>query len=136
MTTFVDTSAFLAVLNAADQRHSEASAEWKRLIDEETQLVCTDYVLIETLTLIQSRLGMRAVRVFRDDVLPVLRIEWVDSRLFEIGLTALIAAGRRHLSLVDCISFEVMRVLGLRTVFAFDDHFRQEDFQCLPSRTG
>ncbi|RPI24416.1 MAG: PIN domain-containing protein [Acidobacteria bacterium] len=134
MTVFVDTSAFLAVLNSADQYHPDARVEWQRLIREDGALVCTDYVLLETLTLAQHRLGMAAVRALRDDVLPVITIEWVESRTFEIGLTALLAAGRKRLSLVDCISFEVMRSVGLRNVFTFDDHFRQEGFNPLPNR--
>ena len=39
---------------------------------------------------------------------------------------------RRQLSLVDCASFDIMRRLGLRDVFAFDPHFAEQGFRCLP----
>jgi predicted nucleic acid-binding protein len=136
MTVFVDTSALLAVLNAADDCHTEASREWERLLNERASLFCTDYVLVEVLALIQSRLGMRAVQLFREDILPVLTIRWVDPRLFDLGLAALVVAGKRGLSLVDCVSFETMRLMGLRSAFAFDKHFREAGFDCLPKRKG
>jgi predicted nucleic acid-binding protein len=37
----------------------------------------------------------------------------------------------RDLSLVDCVSFEIMRDLGIATTFSFDDHFAQQGFRRL-----
>jgi uncharacterized protein len=37
----------------------------------------------------------------------------------------------RSLSLVDCVSFVVMRQMGLDTAFVFDRHFRNQGFHCL-----
>ena len=75
---------------------------------------------------------MGAVRTLQADLVPSLTVEWVDRQRHETGLTALLAAGRRDLSLVDCVSFEVMRELGLRTAFALDQDFRDQGFDCLP----
>jgi predicted nucleic acid-binding protein len=36
------------------------------------------------------------------------------------------------LSLVDCTSFQVMRQLGIDTAFAFDEHFAEQHFTCIP----
>jgi len=33
---------------------------------------------------------------------------------------------------VDCISFEVMRGLGITTAFTFDRHFAEMGFEVLP----
>jgi len=62
---------------------------------------------------------------------PLLHIEWVDETLHQAGVVALLTANRRQLSLVDCISFETMRRLGLDTAFAFDQHFVEQGFRCL-----
>ena len=48
MTVFVDTSAFLAVLDADDVNHFQASRVWQDLITQEVPLVCNNYVLVET----------------------------------------------------------------------------------------
>jgi len=48
------------------------------------------------------------------------------------GVSALLAASRRKLSLVDCISFEIMRNSGIKTIFTFDSHFEEQGFHCIP----
>jgi predicted nucleic acid-binding protein len=46
----------------------------------------------------------------------------------DAGLSALLAAGRRHLSLVDCVSFVIMRRLGIRAYLGLDAHFAEQGF--------
>jgi predicted nucleic acid-binding protein len=129
---YVDTSAFLATLDADDKNHVSAKQQWIELILSEATLVCSDYVLIESLALVQHRIGLAAVRVFQEDIFPLLNIEWVDESTYRSGIAAVLTAARRDLSLVDCISFEVMRRLGIHSAFTFDNHFKEQGFTCLP----
>ena len=133
MTVFVDTSALVAVLNARDQYHSQAKHLWTALIHQEETLVCTNYVLVETLALVQRRLGIEAARVLQEDITPILHIEWITDVPHLAGIAAVLVAGHRHLSLVDCVSFEVMRRMGIKTAFAYDRHFAEQGFDCIPS---
>lgn len=132
MRIFIDTSAFLAILDADDKNHPKASESWKKLVLSSDLLVCHNYVLVETLALLQNRFGMRAVRVFSEDVLPVVHIEWIDETTHNTAINALITAAKRDLSLVDCVSFEIMRKLGIKTAFTFDSHFAKQGFNCIP----
>jgi uncharacterized protein len=129
---FLDTSAFLALLNADDQYHAAAAQLWSQLVPGDQQLVTTNYVLVETLALVQRRLGMAVVRRFTNDVVPLIDIEWLDEVLHEAGLTTFVVANRRSLSLVDCTSFEVMRHRGITTAFTFDEDFALQGFECIP----
>lgn len=132
MSVYVDTSAFLAVLDADDDNHQPAKQTWADLLTARETLICTSCVLVETFALVQHRLGMGAVRAFQEDIVPVLQIEWIGEDLHQQAVNALLTANRRNLSLVDCASFAVMRSLGLRKVFAFDGHFSEQGFACLP----
>jgi predicted nucleic acid-binding protein len=123
-----------AVLDANDARHGNASRVWTDLLDDGTIVQATNYVLIETFALAQAHLGLDAVRVFSDDVVSILRVTWVDGAMHRAAATALPTAQRRSLSLVDCVSFEAMRTLGLERAFAFDRHFREQGFPLVPSR--
>lgn len=131
MSVFVDTSAFLAVLNREDVHHPTAKVIWQRLLQHDEPLVCSNYVLVETLALLQNRLGMAAVRAFQQAVTPLLHIEWISPVAHHAAAAALLTANRRALSLVDCTSFEVMRAHGITQVFAFDPHFDEQGFERL-----
>ena len=132
MTIFVDTSAFYAVLCADDPNHDAARKIWLDLHARQEEMLTTNYVLVESFALLQNRLGMEAVRLFQQDAVPLLQIEWVQSTHHLAAVTALVVAGRRQLSLVDCASFETMRRLGINMAFAFDPHFKEQGFICLP----
>jgi predicted nucleic acid-binding protein len=132
MTTFVDTSAFFAVLDADDRMHSKArrewGASWKPTLHFEPRTMCS----WKTSALLQSRIGMDALRVLAADVLPVLDIIWVDAGIHISAQHSLLVASRRDLSLVDCVSFEAMRRLRIDDVFCFDPHFSRQGFKVLP----
>lgn len=132
MTTFADTSALYAVLDADDAFHERARAAWSSLLSEDETLVATNYVLLETFALVQARLGIDAVRGFSDDLLPLVRTAWVTQEDHRGAVQALLAADRRELSLVDCSSFLVMRKLGLESAFTFDEDFEDQGFKTVP----
>jgi predicted nucleic acid-binding protein len=132
MRAFADTSGLYATLDADDQNHDRARTTWARLLERDGLLDTTNYVIVESLALVQHRLGIDAVRTFVADVRPVLRVEWITPEDHEGAVQGVLAAGRRSLSLVDCTSFAVMRRLGVDEVFAFDRHFGEQGFRTLP----
>jgi predicted nucleic acid-binding protein len=124
----VDTSAFLALLASDDRRHEEARAVWSRLVADDDHLFTTSYALIETVAIVQRRLGLAAVRALNDELLPVVSVEWVGEDLHRASMAALVTAGRGRLSLVDCVSFEIMRRQGVEHAFTFDGDFAAQGF--------
>ena len=132
MKVFIDTAAFYALLDRDDDNHGSAKRAWVELLDREADLFTTNYVVVECLALVQHRLGVRALRTMCDDVLPLANIRWVEESLHTSGASALLAAGRKRLSFVDCVSFETMRRERIRRAFTFDRHFHEQGFECLP----
>jgi len=128
LTVFVDTSALFALLDAEDSGHSLAFPAWGSGIDECAGFVTTNYVLVETISLVQRRLGIDAVRILIDEMLPMIDTIWVTDADHATSLSLLLMAGRRHLSLVDCVSFTVMRRLGIREYLGLDPHFEEQGF--------
>lgn len=126
--TLIDTSAILALLNPKDPHHEQAHDGFAVLEAEEAQLVTTSFVLVETYALLGRRMGLKAVRAFRADLAPLIEVVWVDHELHERGLDALLDRRRRALSLVDVVSFLVIRLRRINRVFAFDRHFEQEGY--------
>ena len=122
---FIDTSAFLAALDKGDKFHSEAAKKWSALASGKIELWTTDYVRLESWSLIQRQLGAEAVMAFQDDWLPLCKIHEVGRDGFERAAAQWRIAQRRNLSLVDLTSFDAMRQLAIRTALAFDEHFQE-----------
>jgi len=128
---FVDTSAFMALLDADDQQHTAAERIWQMLLQDDNELVCNNYVLVEAFSLIQRRYGIRVLRKFNEEAVPLLSVDWLDPEQHELAVSAVLTANRRGLSLVDCASFETMRRLGIRTAFTFDPHFAELGYEAM-----
>lgn len=130
--TFVDTSALYAFLVGDDDNHAAAEGAVMALRDERVGLATSSFVVLETVTLLQARVGTATVRAFYFDLLPLLRVIAVDEALFRRAMHALLGASRRNISLTDWTSFTLMRELGIVRVFAFDADFVAQGFEVVP----
>lgn len=133
MNCFVDTSALVAMADESDPNHSRAREQWEELTDSEELLIATNYVIVETLAVLQRRLGLQAVREFLTEVCPAIEVEWVEVQTHEEGVESLLSLNRNKLSLVDCVSFGAMRRMAVKRAFTFDSHFREQGFEALPA---
>ena len=121
-----------AALDRDDSSHRAARDIWTRLVTEDATLITTNYVVVETSALFQRRLGLPALRAFHEDVVPLLNVEWIAEQVHAAGVAAILAAARKKLSLVDCVSFQIMRQKAVRAAFCFDSHFGEQGFDVLP----
>ena len=133
MRVFADTSALYSFLDADDADHAAVVRAWDELAEASAALVTTNYVMVETLVLLQSRLGLAAVRDFTQAVAPAFEVEWVTRESHDLAIAAVLTANRRDLSVVDCVSFDTMRRRGLRHAFTLDAHFFEQGFERFPA---
>jgi predicted nucleic acid-binding protein len=130
-TVFVDTSAFYALMDRSDSYHEKAKKLWIFLLNEAIYFKTTNYIIIETLALMQNRLGFEAAHLYSSDILELVDILWVDEPRHNLAFELWLSLGRKKLSLVDCVSFITMRHFRLENVFGFDRHFDQQGFNIL-----
>lgn len=129
---FVDTSALYALISTEDQNLTLAVSTWKHLLERGDLLLTNNYVLVECFALIQNRLGIEFIRTLQSNIVQFLQIDWIGEQQHTSSVHDVFIANRRQLSLVDCSSFETMRLLGIRKIFSFDEHFREQDFEVVP----
>ncbi len=125
---FVDTSVFLALEDESDEHHEEAlQFRYELSLADPYQLITTSYILDETLTLIRSRLGIKASIDFSKAIRrsTALQILPVSKEMEEKALDLFEAYDDKDVSFTDCVSFVVMRQMGIQEAFAFDRHFDQ-----------
>jgi predicted nucleic acid-binding protein len=130
---FVDTSGLLAFLDR-DAAHHDQVVESTFEILRERGAITHNYVVIETEAVARRRLGAGVARRLLEDVVPALEIAWVDRDLHGAAVAAHLRSLRRRSSLVDQVSFELMRRRGLRSALALDRHFAREGFEVVPGR--
>ena len=125
---FLDTSAIYAWADTADPNHAAAVRRLEAILKSGEDLLTHNYVLVEATALLQTRLGVAAATKLAKDS-PSFAIEWVDADLHASGVRELERSKKRHVSLVDHISFLVMRRRRVPTAFAFDPDFTSAGFQ-------
>ena len=81
MKVFVDTSAFFATLVRNDYMHVRARETFQYLVEQSVELYTTSYVVLETIALLQARVGLDAARSFQHEFLSIIKVYWVDKSL-------------------------------------------------------
>ena len=127
---FVDTSFVVALVNKRDQYHEQA-VELSNTF-ESYPVITTDAVLLEV--------GNALARNFKTEGVVTIegflssdeaRIVAVDAALFRRGFDLYKSYQDKAWGLVDCISFIVMRELGIQDSLTTDSHFEQAGFNVL-----
>lgn len=124
----VDTSALYALADQADPYHAQAKEWLQAALEAQEELLTHNYVLVEAMALIQHRLGLPAALKLAQSA-QAFEIEWVHQGLHEEAVERLARARQRQVSLVDQVSFLVMRARGVVRALAFDRDFLAEGFQ-------
>ncbi len=129
---FVDTSALLAIFDKSDINHLHAVQCWKDLLKKASPLLANNYILVESIAIIQKRFGLEAVQSLQSEILPFVQTDWIDERQHAAIVERMLATNRRRLSLMDCAAFETMQWLDISTIFTFDKHFHEQGFNVIP----
>ncbi|MGH2457984.1 MAG: type II toxin-antitoxin system VapC family toxin [Chloroflexota bacterium] len=129
---FVDSSAYLALLDRKDEHYQEAVDVVSALADQEYRQFTTNVLLIEAHALILSTLGIapavRFIRNLRQSKTVTVRVRQGDE---DNALQLLDHYQDKDFSFTDAISFVVMERLGIHLAFTFDHHFAQYGFTIL-----
>jgi predicted nucleic acid-binding protein len=129
---FVDSSAYLALLDADDEHHREAIETLQELAQARYRQLTTNVLLIESHALILSVLGRAQAAQFLKDMeesnTVVIRARAADE---ERAKKIIFQYTDKDFSFADAISFAVMERLTIRLAFTFDRDFAQYGFTVL-----
>ncbi|MDZ4659902.1 MAG: PIN domain-containing protein [Bythopirellula sp.] len=130
---FIDSGAFYAMLDPNEHWHKEVKRQIESLIGEKARFVTSDYVLDETITLLQSRGLSYLVEHWIEDVIfgNSCEIVWMDRQKFDVVRQFFTKHSDKQWSFTDCFSFCVMKERKIRRALAADKHFKQAGFQLL-----
>jgi uncharacterized protein len=135
--TFIDTSAFVALVDRKDRNHAAAKRTLRTLAKTHTPLVTSTYVADEAITLVRMRLG-HAAAVKAGEAL--LRSRWcrlldVDTSTRESAWNIFVRYDDHVFSFTDCTSFALMRAIETDEAFTFDrSDFSAAGFAVIPRK--
>lgn len=134
---FVDTGAWIALLNRGERLHSKARETYASFSGQGTRLATSSDVLDETTTRLRYDIGLKAALAFRDAVESaqqkrLLRVIWVDANIHRQAWALLERHRDVELSFTDATSSAIARELKSKTVFGFDGDFRSLGFELIP----
>lgn len=124
---FLDTSAIYALADEADAQHERAIRLFQSARQSSRPIVTHSYVLVESAALLHRRLGKKVALDFLEQA-GRFRIHWVSADLHHEGVAYLSEHDGSKLSLVDAVSFLVMKQAGVTEYLGFDRHFTDAGF--------
>jgi predicted nucleic acid-binding protein len=132
VSVFADTSALYALLVRSERGHRAVASAFRELVQSGRLIRTSNYVILETVALLQHRFGLEAVRDFQNGIVPILRVHWIQEDLHRRAVDRLLRTDRRTLSLVDCSSFLLMDSEGIHEALALDVDFAHQGYRVLP----
>jgi len=123
MSIFIDTGAFYAMADKRDKFHFKGKNYYVENY-EPGQFITSNFVFVESWTLIHHKLGKNAAQTFwniiRSGTISLKQITLIDlERAWEIFNKYF----DHNFSLVDCTSFAIMEHLKILDAFTFDSDF-------------
>jgi predicted nucleic acid-binding protein len=130
---FLDTSGWIALLNATDVLHEKALNHWIELMRHGNGVIVTDWIIAETGNgLSRSSKKFQFESVVRQMMdAPSVELMVIDRELIKRALSMYVQYSDKSWGLVDCASFIVMQERGVTEAFTSDRHFEQAGFRCL-----
>lgn len=122
---FIDTSAFIALWNPDDRNHQKALGYLDQIRENMLRFLTTNFIFAEVYAFFcrNHRLAVElGEQILTNPLFEYVRVTASDeAKAWEIAKRYT----DKDFSFTDCTSFVVMERLGLKDVFAFDEHFRQ-----------
>lgn len=128
---FLDTVGVIALLDEADQWHAAAQGAYDAIRQGRFATVTTSYVLLECGNAASRRPYRQNIAEMEERFREKGRLVFPTESDWALAWRAYEQAPAGGPSIVDCVSFEVMRRLGLRQVFTNDRHFADAGFETL-----
>ena len=130
---FVDTSAWLAVMDITERRHDQAAEVYGQLLESRAVLVTTILVVAETQIALRRRAGEKKTMTFLKNVneSPRIQVVFPDLSLERDAKKILQQYADQDFSLADALSFAFMRREKITEAFAYDQHFTTAGFTLL-----
>lgn len=131
---FIDTGAFIALISKDDNFHKQAVRIFQEAYEASHKLFTCDYVLDEFLTWARCKKKYsvdQIVSFINGLYVADIQIVGITRELFDDALKLMKKYDDQFFSFTDCVSFEVMKEMKIKSVISTDKHFTVAGFNNL-----
>lgn len=131
---FVDTAGWMAMADRKDPLNTAAITSRDNWLENNGILITSNYIMDETLTLIQMRIGLSAAKKWWDMVSksPRCKLHWITPEREQAAIKWFFGWQDQSFSFTDCTSFVLMKEFSITKVLTGDRHFITAGFEILP----
>ena len=127
---FIDSAYVIALVNRRDRYHLEAESLARQ--HKNREFITTDAVLFEIGNALARQFRTAAGQIFEQFLnAPEVEIVYTSPQRLEKAVALYERMADKQWSLVDCLSFEIMRERCIRGALTPDHHFSQAGFRTL-----
>jgi len=132
---FVDTSAWIAIINPRDKYHLSAKEFYSDALAQKRRFLISNFIVAETYTNLLWKLGYHKAISFLDIIEQSSSVQciWSNQELETRARDILRRYDDQDFSYTDAVSFALMQQRELTEAFAFDHHFSVVGFVQLPA---
>lgn len=130
---FVDSFAWIAVINKSDNYHEISLRILEELLNKQAKLITTNYVVVETINALSKVEFRKTVINFIDKLgkSPSVQIVKITDEIYNNAWTLYQQRMDKGWGITDCTSFEVMQMFNIRKALTGDKHFEQAGYSLI-----
>lgn len=130
MKVFIDSSAFLAIVDSDDTCHTQVVPIFHEILTYGAQLFTSNFILDETYTLIRTRTDHRnSVKFLKNFESSGIIVLEVSREIETAAKNIFIRYKDKDFSFTDCTSFALIDAHKIDAVLAFDKHFKHYPYK-------
>lgn len=127
---FADSNAFIAIRNLNHPLHRKALQTSHRLQKNKEEIITTNIVISEVLTILAMRVSKVLALEFGKEIIQLRPpVVYIDDLYHQRAWEIFQKIQSKNVSFFDCTSFAVMEDLDIKKAFSFDKDFEKYGFE-------
>ena len=140
MTCFVDSSAWVALVDSTNPKHAAAKAYFENLLDNNAKIITNNTVLDEAvmeLSLsINKKTAQKFMQIIDESIITIhLRMDWISRRVRKQVLNQFLKSESTDLELRHFYILETLRRKNADIIFTFDQRLKETGFPLMPQES-
>ncbi len=137
MTCFIDTSAWMAIIDKNHEHHNQAQQYFEELLDKNAKIVSNNQIIDETVNNIRNAFNAKKAReylnIIDESIMTInLRMDWISRRVRRNALNQLLKTGESNLELKHFFIQETIKRKKVDVIFSFDARLKYFGLPLMP----